>query len=60
MIVVMSYGLNPLIYIDIGGARVTQSRFTVEEIFIRIAKLAFHAKESPIQTRDEVFYCVSS
>ena len=27
---------------------------------IQIAKLAFHAKESPIQTRDEVFNFVSS
>ena len=27
---------------------------------IRIAKLAFHAKESPIRTRDEVFNLVSS
>ena len=29
-------------------------------LHIRIAKLAFHAKESPIQTRDEVFNLVSS
>ena len=29
-------------------------------IHIRIAKLAFYAKESPIQTRDEVFNLVSS
>ena len=29
-------------------------------VHIRIAKLAFHAKESPIRTRDEVFYLVSS
>ena len=56
-----SYGLNPPVYIDTGeGARVTQSRFTEEEIYIRIAKLAFHAKESPIRTRDEVFNLVSS
>ena len=55
-----SYGLNPPVYIDIGGARVTQSRFTEEEIYIRIAKLAFHAKESPIRTRDGVFNLVSS
>ena len=26
-----------------------------EDLHIRIAKLAFHAKESPIRTRDEVF-----
>ena len=30
------------------------------DLHIRIAKLAFHAKESPIRTRDEVFYLVSS
>ena len=56
----LSYGLNPPVYIDTEGARVTQGRFTEEEIDIRIAKLAFHAKESPIRTRDEVFYLVSS
>ena len=32
----------------------------VGDLYIRIAKLAFHAKESPIQTRDEVFNLVSS
>ena len=53
-----SYGLNPPVYID--RARVTQSRFIEKEIHIRIAKLAFHAKESPIRTRDEVFCLVSS
>ncbi|EMS60422.1 Calcium/calmodulin-dependent serine/threonine-protein kinase 1 [Triticum urartu] len=31
-----------------------------EILNIRIAKLAFHAKESPIRTRDEVFNLVSS
>ena len=30
------------------------------DLHIRIAKLAFHAKESPIRTRDEVFNLVSS
>ena len=30
------------------------------DLHIRISKLAFHAKESPIQTRDEVFNLVSS
>ena len=41
--------------------RVTQSRLQWQEILnIRIAKLAFHAKESPIRTRDEVFNLVSS
>ena len=60
IVVVVSYGLNPPVYIDTGGARVTQSRFTEKEIYIRIARLAFHAKESPIRTRDEVFNLVSS
>ena len=30
------------------------------DLHIRIAKLAFHAKESPIRTRYEVFNLVSS
>ena len=30
------------------------------DLHIRIAKLAFHAKESPIRTQDEVFNLVSS
>ena len=30
------------------------------DLHIRIAKLAFHAKESPIRTRDEVLTLVSS
>ena len=30
------------------------------DLHIRIAKLAFHAKESPIRTREEVFNLVSS
>ena len=30
------------------------------DLHIRIAKLAFHAKESPTRTRDEVFSLVSS
>ena len=32
----------------------------VGDLHIRIAKLAFHAKESPFRTRDEVFNLVSS
>ena len=32
----------------------------VGDVHICIAKLAFHAKESPIRTRDEVFNLVSS
>ena len=30
------------------------------DLHIRIAKVAFHAKESPIRTWDEVFHLVSS
>ena len=30
------------------------------DLHIRIAKLAFHTKESPIRTQDEVFNLVSS
>ena len=60
IVVVVSYGLNPPVYIDTEGARVTQCRFTEKEIYIRIAKLAFQAKESPIRTQDEVFNLVSS
>ena len=32
----------------------------VGDLHIRIAKLAFHAKECPIRTQDEVFNLVSS
>ena len=39
--------------------RTKQNKF-IGKIHIRIAKLAFHAKESPIRTRDEVFNLVSS
>ena len=38
----------------------TESVTMVGDLHIRIAKLAFHAKESPIRTRDEVFNLVSS
>ena len=55
-----SYELNPPVYIDTGGARVTQGRLKGGDLHIRIAKLAFHAKESPIRTRDRVFNLVSS
>ena len=37
----------------------TWSRLQGRKHNIRIAKLAFHAKESPFQTRDEVFNLVS-
>ena len=43
-----------------GGQGYTESVTMVGDLHIRIAKLAFHAKESPIRTRDEVFNLVSS
>ena len=54
------YGLNPPFYIDTEGTRVVQSRLHRKEFSYLDAKLAFHAKESPIRTRDEVFNLVSS
>ena len=61
MIVVVSHGLNPLVYIDTGeGKGYTKSVTMVGDLHIRIAKLAFHVKESPFRTRDEVFNLVSS
>ena len=60
ILIVVVYGLNPLVYIDTGGGKGYTELVTEKEIYIRIAKLAFHAKESPIRTRDEVFYLVSS
>ena len=50
------YGLNPPVYIDMEGLRVVQRK----EIIHPNAKLATHAKESPIQTRGKAFYLVSS
>ena len=42
------------------GLGFTRSRLQGRKHNIRIAKLAFHAKESPIRTRDKVFNLVSS
>ena len=42
------------------GLGFTQSRLQRNRSNIRIAKLVFHAKESPIRTRDEVLSLVSS
>ena len=42
------------------GLGFTQSRLQRRKSNIRIAKLVFHAKESPIRTRDEVLSLVSS
>ena len=42
------------------GLGFTQSRLQRRKSNVRIAKLVFHAKESPIRTRDEVLSLVSS
>ena len=42
------------------GLGFTQSQLQRRKSIIRIAKLVFHAKESPIRTRDEVLSLVSS
>ena len=42
------------------GLGFTQSQLQRRKSNIRIAKLVFHAKESPIRTRDEVLSLVSS
>ena len=42
------------------GLGFTQSRLQRRKSNIRIAKLVFHAKESPIRTRDEVLSLVCS
>ena len=65
MIVVMyvvSYGLKPSgLYRHQGRLGLhTESVTMVGDLHIRLAKLAFHAKESPIRTRDGVFNLVSS
>ena len=54
------YGLSPPVYIDTEGTRVVQSRLQRKESSYLGAKLAFHAKESPIRTRGRVFGLVSS
>ena len=57
----LSYGLNPPVYIDTGGGLgLHRVGYKVGDLHIRIAKLAFHAKESSTRTRDEVFSLVSS
>ena len=52
---------KPPVYIDTGGGLgLHRVGYKGGDLHIRIAKLAFHAKESPIWTRDEVFNLVSS
>ena len=57
---ILSYGLEPSgLYRHRIGLGLHRVGYT-EILNIRIAKLAFHAKESLIRTRDEVFNLVSS
>ena len=57
---IIPYELSPPVYIDTGGDKGYTKSVTEKGIFISDAKLAFHAKESPIRTRDKVFNLVSS
>ena len=56
IVMIVSYGLNPPVYIDTGGGK----GYIEGNLHVRIAKLAFHAKESTTRTWDEVFNLVSS
>ena len=61
IMIVPFYGLNPPVYIDTGGGLgLHRVSYREGNLHIRIAKLAFHAKESPIRTRDGVLSLVSS
>ena len=57
----LSYGLKPSgLYRQRRGLGLHRVGYKEGDLHIRIAKLAFHAKENPILTRDEVFNLVSS
>ena len=57
----LSYGLKPSdLYRHRRGLGFTWSWLQRRTYNIRIAKLVFHSKESPIRTRDEVLSLVSS
>ena len=43
-----------------GGLRLYKVSYRERNLHIRIAKLAFHTKESPIRTRGEILSLVSS
>ena len=58
---IVSYGLNPPVYIDtVGGLGLYKVGYKERNLNIRIAKLTFHTTESPIRTREEVFCLVYS
>ena len=57
----IAYGLQPSgLYRHRRGLGLHKVGYKEGDLHIRIAKLAFHAKESPIRTWDEVFNLVSS
>ena len=60
MIMSVLSGLSPPVYIDTGRSRVTQGRLQGKESTYLVAKLAFHAKESPIRTQVQSSVFVSS
>ena len=60
MIVVVLWNKPSSLYRLRRGLGFTQSWLQRRKSNIRIAKLVFHAKESPIRTRDEVLSLASS
>ena len=57
---VMSYGLKPSgLYKHRRGLGLHRVGYNGRRSTYRIPKLAFHAKECPIRTRDEVFNLVT-
>ena len=55
------YKLNPRVYIDSGGGLgLYKVGLLGKETIHPDIKLAIHAKESPIRTREEILYLVSS
>ena len=60
MIVVVLRTKPSGLYRHLRGLGLHRVGYRERDLHVRIAKLSFHAKESPIQTRDEVFNLVSS
>ena len=60
MIVLFLWTKPSGLYTQRRGLGLHRVGYRERNLHIRIAKLAFHANESPIQTRDKVFYLVSS
>ena len=60
MIVIVVLWTKPFgLYGHQRGLRLHKVGYRERNLHIRIANLAFHAKESPIRTRDKVFNLVS-